>query len=568
MCGILFFRLLQKQSKYLDLWNAIRNTSQSRGPEASHYETHMDKGVYLAFHRLATYGTLDETNMMPLHRPPFVLMCNGDMYNYKDPSFSHYALQTENDCEIILSLAQNALQRPNPMAICEVPTQLRGVFGALLWDSKHNTLYCMRDAFGVRPLFYLRYEDEFEMFTSDIRVLSKIPDTYRNNIECTIVPPGTLQSLNMTPYEPSKRYLFHTWYVLEPSPKRSLDHPITDEILEQYAKLTHNALLDAIQIRVQGGTRPYGCLLSGGLDSSLVASMVARTIPLSVPLYTFSIGMKGATDTKYALAVANHIGSIHTHICPSTQEMIEAIEYVIKEIGSYDTTTVRASVGNYLVCREAKRLNQCVYLFNGDGADEVMGGYLYFHNAPNATAFDTECRRLLTDIHAFDVLRSDRSIAGNGLAPRTPYLDTKFVQTYFQIPASIRFAAHSRCEKYLMRKGCEEKGYLPNEVLWRTKEAMSDGVSSLENSWHTILQKHADSVVPETYPETNYTHNIPKTKEQHLYRRIFESTFGTAAVPTIPYLWMPRFTEGAMDASARTLSVYLNQNNRLEELGP
>lgn len=105
MCGILFFRLLQKQSKYLDLWNAIRNTSQSRGPEASHYETHMDKGVYLAFHRLATYGTLDETNMMPLHRPPFVLMCNGDMYNYKDPSFSHYALQTENDCEIILSLA-------------------------------------------------------------------------------------------------------------------------------------------------------------------------------------------------------------------------------------------------------------------------------------------------------------------------------------------------------------------------------------------------------------------------------------------------------------------------------
>lgn len=182
--------------------------------------------------------------------------------------------------------------------------------------------------------------------------------------------------------------------------------------------------------------------------------------------------------------------------------MLDALEHVIGEIGSYDTTTVRASVGNYLVCREAKKQNKCVYMFNGDGADEVMGGYLYFHNASDAASFDRECRRLLADIHSFDILRSDRSIAGNGLAPRTPYLDTKFVKTYFQIPPSVRFAAHARCEKYLMRKGAEAKGYLPKEVLWRTKEAMSDGVSSLEHSWHTLLQRYTDTLVSSTSSNT------------------------------------------------------------------
>jgi asparagine synthase (glutamine-hydrolysing) len=155
-------------------------------------------------------------------------------------------------------------------------------------------------------------------------------------------------------------------------------------------------------------------------------------------------------------------------------------------------------------------------LFNGDGADELMGGYLYFHNAPDATSFDLECRRLLTDIHSFDVLRSDRSIGGNGLAPRTPYLDIEFTKKYLSIPKEVRFVAQKRCEKYLIRRGCERHHYIPREVLWRTKEAMSDGVSSVEDSWHTILSKFAESQLPEpleSYVEVKLEHNTPTTKE-------------------------------------------------------
>lgn len=165
--------------------------------------------------------------------------------------------------------------------------------------------------------------------------------------------------------------------------------------------------------------------------------------------------------------------------------MLGAIDMVIREIGTYDTTTVRASVGNYLICRKIKELDECVYLFNGDGADELMGGYLYFHNCPNAVSFDAECRRLLEDISKYDVLRSDRSIGGNGLAPRTPFLDTDFVNMYLSIPSEIRWGAMKKhmCEKYLIRRGCERYHYIPKEVLWRTKEAMSDGVSSSEKSW-------------------------------------------------------------------------------------
>ena len=203
--------------------------------------------------------------------------------------------------------------------------------------------------------------------------------------------------------------------------------------------------------------------------------------------------MEGATDETYALEVAEHLGTKHIHYKVTSDELLSSIREVIGEIGSYDTTTVRASVANYMVCKKIKESGESVYMFNGDGADELMGGYLYFHEAPNAQEFDVECRRLLRDIHSFDVLRSDRSIGGNGLAPRTPYLDTEFVRAYLEVPAEIRWTAHRRCEKYLIRRGCTKKNYIPQSVLWRRKEAMSDGVSSETDSWHTILARYADT---------------------------------------------------------------------------
>lgn len=248
--------------------------------------------------------------------------------------------------------------------------------------------------------------------------------------------------------------------------------------------------------------------------------------------------------------------------------MLAAIPEVIRAIGSYDTTTVRASIGNYLVCKKIKERNECVYLFNGDGADECMGGYLYFHNAPDADSFDRESRRLLNHIHCFDVLRSDRSIAGNGLAPRTPYLDRAFVDTYLSIPADIRMEAQKICEKYLIRKGCEPYNYIPASVLWRKKEAMSDGVSSEEDSWHVTLHKYAEEALPlslDFYANSRRRTTLPpQTKEQLLYRNIYEEIFGTnqSVVELVPYYWMPQFVSGgAKDASARSLAVYHSEDD-------
>ena len=212
---------------------------------------------------------------------------------------------------------------------------------------------------------------------------------------------------------------------------------------------------------------------------------------------------------------------------------------MIHDIESYDTTTVRASVGNWLISKYIKENSKARVVFNGDGSDEVCGGYLYFHYAKNCLDFDKECKRLLKDIHFFDVLRSDRSISSHGLEARTPFLDRNFVQTYLSIPVQLRdHGAQGVCEKYLLRKSFEDKNLLPREVLWRTKEAFSDGVSGDKESWFETIQKqHRD--------------------EKLYYKRIFNQHYNYNE-QVIPYYWMPNFVD-AKDASARTLDIY-NKN--------
>ena len=249
-------------------------------------------------------------------------------------------------------------------------------------------------------------------------------------------------------------------------------------------------------------------------------------------------------------------------------EFLEAIDEVIYNIESYDTTTVRASVGNWLISKKIKENSDAKVVFNGDGSDELTGGYLYFYKAGNNIAFDKECRRLLSDIHYFDVLRSDRSISSHGLEARTPFLDRGFIQSYLSIPSNIRFhVENNKCEKYLLRKAFDGYNLLPNEVLWRTKEAFSDGVSKQNISWYEIIQEYVSkfylkelkemkSLDYEKYKE----HNMPTTLEQFYYREIFEKYYPNQE-KSIPYFWMPKFVN-ASDASARTLDIYNNLNDK------
>jgi asparagine synthase (glutamine-hydrolysing) len=252
--------------------------------------------------------------------------------------------------------------------------------------------------------------------------------------------------------------------------------------------------------------------------------------------------------------VAEHIGSKHTQIICTEEDFLNSIPNVIVDIESYDTTTVRASVGNWNVAKYIKEHSDAKVILNGDGADELMGGYLYFHKCPDSTEFDKECVRLLENIHYFDVLRSDKSISSHGLEGRTPYLDRKFVEAYLSLAETERcHSINEKQEKYLIRDIIKnyDPFLLPDEILYRKKEAFSDGVSGLKKSWYQIIQ---ENVRCEESIESLYLHNSPKTTEQKCYRSEFEYHYKDCG-SIIPYFWMPRYIK-ATDASARTLSIY------------
>jgi len=326
---------------------------------------------------------------------------------------------------------------------------------------------------------------------------------------------------------------------------------------EYYHICIKNALTAAVNKRVNNTDREVACLLSGGLDSSLITALVAEALPDPSILKTWSIGMEGSEDLRYAEMVAKHIGTNHHSIILSKQEFLDAIPEVIYTIESYDTTTVRASVGNWLISKYIRANSRAKVVFNGDGSDEVTGGYMYFHLAENALEFDHECKRLLKDICYFDVLRSDRSISSHGLEARTPFLDKNFVQMYLSIPAENRFSEmkSTKIEKYLLRKAFDGTKLLPHNVLWRTKEAFSDGVSTQKESWFETIQNFAK----EKYKDMNID---GPTAEKYWYRELFNQYYPNCK-EVIPYMWMPKFVE-ATDASARTLDIYKSKNETNE----
>ena len=262
----------------------------------------------------------------------------------------------------------------------------------------------------------------------------------------------------------------------------------------------------------------------------------------------------------HARLVADWIGSDHTEIIMTPDEFFNAIPEVIKAIESFDTTTIRASVGNYLIAKKIRELTDSKVVFNGDGSDELFGGYLYFNNTPNNEAFHAETGRLLKDLHYFDVLRSDRSISANGLEARTPFLDKQFVAVVRSIDSELlRPIPGKRVEKYILRYAFDDGVTLPEGVLWRRKEAFSDGVSTPEKAWFQEIQDRVN--VPADWKEkakiSISPHLPPRTPEEYYYRFLFTSVYGINAIKVAtPYRWMPKWSPETTDPSARTLAGY------------
>ena len=305
--------------------------------------------------------------------------------------------------------------------------------------------------------------------------------------------------------------------------------------------------------------RPIGCLLSGGLDSSLITALVAKRFNKG-ELSTFSIGFEGSEDIKYARKVADYLGTRHYEYIVTENVMIQAVEEVIKSIETYDITTIRASTPMYLLSKYIKNNTDITVLFSGEGSDEASGSYMYFHNAPNIISFKEETVRLISDLQYFDVLRSDKSTASNGLEVRVPFLDKEFINYYMGIDPSLKIP-NGRIEKYMLRKAFDGD-LLPNDVLWRVKEAFSDGVSSKSKSWFEILQEHINIRISDEEfqkKQKKYINNPPQIKEALYYREIFDKYFSKHD-NIIPYYWLPKWNGNVNEPSARVLDSYKEES--------
>ena len=526
MCGIF---------AYLGLYNkglkSYANKIQHRGPDNTIFKLIKDN-IYLHFHRLKINGLDNESNQ-PFHINGVWLICNGEIYNFRTLiNLNSFVYKTHSDCEIIIHMyLKYGMEKT-----CQM---LDGVFAFILYDENTDSVFVARDHLGIRPL-YIGHNDNGDIgFASEAKSL-----TFMTNIEQ--FPPRNFWN--------SKTNVFKTYY--------EFTNNLIDDNEEKVCNLIKYYLTEATRKRFTMADVEVGCLLSGGLDSSLVTSICSRFLNTPKKLKTFSIGLKGSPDLKNAQVVADYIGTNHYSYEVSEDEFLKAVDETIYCLGTYDITTIRASVGHMLVSRYVRRDTNVKVLFSGEVADE-LGSYLYFMNAPDEEAYQKECIRLLNDIHYFDGLRSDRSISFAGIESRVPFSDKDFVNYYLSINPKLKMFNNNRIEKYLIRKAFANFSYLPDSVLWRRKNGFSDSVSSKERSWSVIIAEHIDTLITDDEFQTEsikYIHNTPKSKEAYYYRKKFCEYYnedGTRYHDNLtPYMWLPKWCGDVSDPSARVLNIY------------
>jgi asparagine synthase (glutamine-hydrolysing) len=527
MCGI--FAALGSTSETLE---SCSNTIQHRGPDHTSF-TQVTPTVALGFHRLAINDLTDNGNQ-PLTHPDYPhswLICNGEIYNHRQ-LVSTYDLKPRSgsDCEVILLLYHK-------IGMEETLRQLDGYFALVLVDGSET--YVARDPIGVRSLYIGTKQDQVYV-ASELKAIHTLCDTIQ------LFPPSSM------------------WKYSDRSYTSYLDickAPIIEDTYETAVTNVRTLLEQAVEKRVDNTERPIGCLLSGGLDSSIICALVQQCSlrRTGKPIHTFSIGMAGSTDVKFARMVAEHLQTIHHEVIVTKEQMLAAIPEVIRTIESYDTTTVRASTPMWLLSEYISKNTDIRVVFSGEGSDELSGSYLYFYHAPSDEEFYQETVRLTRELHYFDVLRCDKSISRHGLEARVPFLDKAFIHYYLHLLPEHKRPTKQMFEKKLLREAFQD--LLPSAVVWRTKEAFSDGVSSKEESWYQMIQRHVESV---DVAEVEYAHNPPVLKETKWYRAMFE-TYYPGWEKVLPYYWLPRWTGSGHDPSARVLKVYEHANGSEQE---
>lgn len=516
MCGIIgAFDLVQMETELRPQVLEMSKRIRHRGPDWSGIFS-SDKAI-LAHERLAIVDPKSGSQPLFSADGQVVLAVNGEIYNHRElrNSLPHYNFTTESDSEVIL-----ALYLEKGPAFIE---DLNGIFGFALFDSRDNSYLVARDHMGIIPLYY--GFDQFGQYfvASELKAL----EGFCERIEQ--FPPG--HYLYSKEGDVPVRWYERTWesYAQVQDAETSIDD-------------LRNALEAAVRRQLMSDV-PYGVLLSGGLDSSVVAAITKKFAARRVEsdnreeawypqLHSFAVGLKGAPDLLAARKAAEHIGTIHHEVNFTIQEGLDAIRDVIYHLETYDVTTIRASTPMYLLARVIKSMGIKMVL-SGEGSDELFGGYLYFHKAPNAQEFHEETVRKLNKLYLYDCLRANKSLAAWGVEGRVPFLDKEFIDVAMRLNPKDKMISADRMEKWVVRKAFED--YLPESIAWRQKEQFSDGVGY---SWIDTLKQQAEEKVSDIEFELaaqRFPINTPKTKEEYCYRSIFEEFFpSTASVMTVP----------------------------------
>ncbi len=568
------------QSILFDAFNKIK----SRGPDKSIYIS--NQNYCIGFHRLAIMDTSIQGDQPFSHSyyyendfkekifKTIYVIANGEIYNFAEFKSDEeilkinesigYKFSSNSDCEILLPLYLKEKSPDTNIGLSKMINKLNGEFAFAIFDIELNTitnqttynLWTGRDRFGIRPLFYTVIDEYTIAFGSEVKSLINLDGKTPGKVE--VHDPRTWMLWTGNSDNPLVSYnkLYYAVGNLSMVLKPDLD---------DVYRVIRTTLTESVRARLESD-REIGCLLSGGLDSSLVSAIAAKELAIrGKKLRTFSIGMPDSPDVRFANIVATHIGSIHTNIEIPETIWIKSIEKVIQITETFDITTIRATTGQYLISRWISENTDIKVLLIGDGSDELTGGYLYFHRAPNPHQFHFECVRLLHYIHYFDVLRADRGIASNGLEARVPFLDHNFVDLYARIDLPLKMPQEhcvegktSKYEKYLLRKSFDKSDLLPKSVLWRRKEAFSDGVSAESKSWYQIIQEKINLTMSDEYFETNKKKYegfvVPHTKEALYYHELFDKYY-PEQYHLCPYYWLPKWSESS-DPSARTLKIY------------
>ena len=497
----------------------------SRGPDDSRI-VDTGKGL-LGFHRLAIMG-LTPSGMQPFELDGSYVVCNGELYGFEKQKQElmqkGYTFKSESDCEILLPLYREYGT--------DMFTMLDAEFACIIYDKKAGEYIAARDPIGIRPLYYGYDSNDVILFASEAKNLVGLTD------KIMPFPPGHY-------YKDGKFVSYCDIAMVD---------TVCHDDLDTACKHIKEKLIAGVEKRLVADAK-VGFLLSGGLDSSLVCAIAARKS--QTPIRTFAIGMsEDAIDLKYAKQVADYIGSDHTEIYMTPDEVIATLDSLIQILGTYDITTIRASMGMYLICKAIHEQTDIRVLLTGEISDELFG-YKYTDFAPSAEAFQEEAQKRIQELHMYDVLRADRCISVNSLEARVPFGDLDFVKYVMAIDPEMKLNKYGK-GKYLLRHAFEGGGYLPDEILWREKAAFSDAVG---HSMVDYLKEYADEQYSDEEFEVickKYTYATPFTKESLLYREIFEKYYPGQAEMIVDF-WMPNKSwEGCdvNDPSARVLSNY------------